>query len=58
MEKNPGKIPPMTLSDPISLDTGNFNPDKGESSLSLGVSFDKEEASVNRGADGKFKKKE
>tara|TARA_Y100000004_G_scaffold180797_1_gene225788 strand:- start:2570 stop:3106 length:537 start_codon:yes stop_codon:yes gene_type:complete len=58
MENNPGKMPPMSLSDPISLDTGNFNPEKGDKTLSLGVSFDEEKPVVNRGADGKFKKKE
>ena len=58
MENNPGKIPPMSLSDPISLDTGNFNPEKGDKSLSLGVSFDDEKSSKSRGPDGKFKKKE
>ena len=58
MENNPGKIPPMNLSDPISLDTGSFNPEKGDKTLDLGVSFDDKDTSANRGADGKFKKKE
>ena len=58
MEQNPGKMPPMTLSDPISLDTGNFNPEKGDKTLELGVSFDDSETTRERGPDGKFKKKE
>jgi uncharacterized protein (DUF952 family) len=56
MEQNPGKMPPMSLSEPLSVDTVNFNPEKTDKVLELGVSFD--DKAPERGPDGKFKKKE
>ncbi len=58
MEQNPGKMPPMNLSDPISVDTTNFNPEASDKSLELGVSFDNGDNDIPRGPDGKFKRKE